>query len=740
MSFDEIQKRLRELMTGIDRNFVDPDQLAREVIRNAVDGIKTARLDEYAAEAAAAKIVSHTDYGVLAGRIAVSNLHKNTGCRFSAVTEKLHRARLIDEKHYNIVKRHAARLDAAIVHERDYTYSYFAMKTLAHSYLLKIENEVVERPQHMHLRVAIGIHGDNIDAAIETYELLSTHKATHASPTMFNAGTPHAQLSSCFLLGLQNNSIDGMFDTLKECAHISSLAGGIGVHVHDKHGGGLVSFLQLFNQTARCVSQGKRKGAISVYLEPWHAEIEDFVDCRRNTGARDLFPALWVSDLFMARVRDDENWSLMCPKECPGLSDVYGQDFEALYTTYEQKNKARKIIKARALMQRIINSQIETGTPYFCFKDAVNRKSNQQHLGVIKSSNLCTEIMQYSDPDETAVCNLASVALNKFVKHDPVPSARPYFDFEEMKKVTNAITRNLNKVIDVNVYPTRRAELSNRKHRPIGIGVQGLADAFMMLGLPYASDEAKKLNRQIFETLYYGALEASCQLAKETGQTYDTYEGSPVSRGILQFDMWAKESEVSAARVNKFMTSESIQDWDGLRRQIKLHGVRNSLLVASTAQILGNTESFEPLTSNIYVLSGAFQVVNRFLIKDLVRLGLWDRAMKNQIIANRGSVQNCKKIPTEVKRLYRDVYEIKQRDTIDMAADRGMFIDQSQSLNLYAQHPTFNTVLSMLFYAWKSGLKTGMYYLRTRASDKIMLKRTEEAAASENGRKNREAC
>ena len=746
VSYEKIQRRLKDLCRD-DLVDLDIDKVARDVISFAKDRINTYDLDNLAARQAATKLSQDQRYGILAARIGISNLHKNTrdSAKFSDVTRKLRHAinssrrktePLVNERYYDIVVKNADRLDGAIVHDRDYLYSHPGLTTLQHSYLLKIDGEVVERPQHMHMRVAIGIHGEDIESAIETYNYTSLHIYTHASPTLFNAGTTNPQMSSCFLVGQRGVDVGNDMDTLKECALISKSAGGIGVHLHEIparsiKSPGIIAFMQLLNHTGRYVCQGanKRKGAIAPFLEMWHDDVEDFIDCKRITGdeemrTRDLFPGLWIPDLFMERVKLDAKWSLMCPTECPGLSDVYGEDFERLYLKYEGEGRAKRTVDAVALYKRIVESRIETGTPYICYKDAVNRKSNQQNSGVIKSSNLCTEIMQYSGPDETAVCNLASIALNKCVKQGPIPTRKLYFDHDALRKYTRVVTRNLNKIIDCNQYPTKASELSNKRHRPIGIGVQGLADVFMMLRLPYDSEEAFKLNRQIFETIYYSALEASCELAKETGKTYDSYDGCPVSKGVLQFDMWAAESETSANRVKRYMEDESIYDWDSLKKRIRQHGVRNSLLVAlmptaTTAHILGNTESFEPLSSNMYtrsVLSGTFQVINPFLFKDLMSRGLWTKEIRNQIMHDRGSIQRCDEIPTDLKMLYRTVWEIPQRKIIDMAADRGMFVDQSQSLNLYMKNPDISKVSSMTYYTYVVGLKTGSYYLRTTAA------------------------
>ena len=667
----------------------------------------------------------------LVPRIAVSNLHKETHKKFSDSIATLYNMKqsmtgkaipMIDEKYYNIVMKHKDKLDAAILYDRDFQYQYFGFKTLERSYLLKKDGKVVERPQQMLMRVAVGIHGEDIDAAIETYDLLSQKLFTHASPTLFNAATPRPQLSSCFLLTMASDSIEGIYDTLKQCALISKSAGGIGLNVHcirstgsyiagtNGNSNGLVPMLRVFNNTARYVDQGgnKRPGAFAIYLEPWHADIFDFLDLRKNHGkeesrARDLFYALWIPDLFMKRVKADADWSLMCPDECPGLHEVWGDEFEALYEKYEKEGRARKTVKAQKLWYHVIESQIETGTPYMLYKDACNRKSNQQNLGTIKCSNLCTEIVEYSAPDEVAVCNLASIAVNMFVK----PQDKT-FDFDKLKMVAKVVTKNLNKIIDVNYYPVPEARNSNMRHRPVGIGIQGLADAYILMRYPFESEEAALLNKQIFETIYYGALEASCELAERDGP-YSTYQGSPVSKGVLQYDMWG-------------VTPTSLHDWSALKARIAKHGVRNSLLMApmptaSTAQILGNNESVEAYTSNIYsrrVLSGEFQVVNQHLLRDLTELDIWSEELKNEIISNNGSVQNISVIPKDIKALYKTVWEISQKTVLKQAADRGAFIDQSQSLNVHIADPNFGKMSSMHFYGWKLGLKTGMYYLRTK--------------------------
>ena len=677
--------------------------------------------------------VTHPDYAILAARIAVSNLHKQTEKQFSTVMKTLYEyinpknnkpSSMISKETYDTITRHAEELDSAIVYDRDFNYQYFGFKTLERSYLLKLDGKIAERPQHMLMRVAVGIHGDDIERAIETYHLLSNKYFTHASPTLFNAGTPNAQLASCFLIDMKSDSIDGIYDTLKTCAMISKTAGGVGFNAHriratgsyiagtNGTSNGLVPMLRVFNNTARYVDQGgnKRPGAFAVYLEPWHADIFSFLDLRKNHGkeevrARDLFYALWIPDMFMRRVEENGQWTLFCPNEAPGLADVWGEEFDELYTRYEKEGRGRETIRAQKLWYAILEAQTETGTPYMVYKDACNRKSNQKNLGTIRNSNLCTEIVEYCAPDEVAVCNLASIALPSYVDID-----NGVYDFRKLHEVTQVVTRNLNRIIDRNYYPVEEAERSNFRHRPIGLGVNGLADAFLALRYPFDSDKAKELNSKIFETIYHAGLTASCQLAKEEG-TYSTYEGSPVSQGILQYDMWGK-------------TPTDLWDWESLKEQIAEHGVRNSLLVspmptASTSQILGFNECFEPYTSNIYsrrVLAGEFQVVNPWLLKDLVDMGLWSDNMKNRIIADGGSIQRIPNIPADIKELYKTVWEISQRTIVTMAADRGAFIDQSQSLNIHMKEPTMGKITSMHFAGWKQGLKTGMYYLRTMAA------------------------
>ncbi|XP_062513917.1 ribonucleoside-diphosphate reductase large subunit-like [Corticium candelabrum] len=729
--FDKITSRVEKLCYSLNQEHVDPAVITMKVISGIYPGVTTVELDTLAAETAATMTTKHPDFAVLAARIAVSNLHKETKKHFSAVVEDLYKyvnpvnqraCPMVSKETYDLVVANAERLNSTIIYDRDYSYSYFGFKTLERSYLLKINGKIAERPQHMLMRVAVGIHGNDIDAAITTYNLMSERWFTHASPTLFNAGTRRPQLSSCFLLTMTDDSIEGIYDTLKLCANISKTAGGIGLNVHciRAHGSfiagtnglsnGLVPMLRVYNNTARYVDQGgnKRPGAFAIYLEPWHADVFEFLELKKNTGkeeqrARDLFYALWIPDLFMQRVESNGDWSLMCPDECPGLADVWGDEFEQLYTRYEKEGRARRVVKAQKLWFAILESQVETGTPYMLYKDSCNRKSNQQNLGTIKCSNLCTEVVEYSSPDEVAVCNLASIALPRFVTSDQ------QYDFKKLYEVTKVVTRNLNKIINVNYYPVPQAKTSNFRHRPIGIGVQGLADAFILMRYPFESEEAVELNKRIFETLYYAALETSCELAEELGP-YETYEGSPVSKGILQQDMWGAPDP------------EGLWDWKALREKIARHGVRNSLLLApmptaSTAQILGNNESIEPYTSNVYsrrVLSGEFQIVNTHLMNDLAAKGLWNGDMKQKLIANNGSVQKIEEIPDDLKLLYKTVWEISQKSLINMAADRGVFVDQSQSFNVHMAEPNYGKLTSMHFYGWKKGLKTGMYYLRSK--------------------------
>ena len=745
IKFDKVTARIEKLSYSLSP-LVNAIDVAKKVIEGIYDGVPTTELDNLAAETAASLATKHPDYAILASRIAVSNLHKNTIKSFSATMKKMYlyvdksngkAAPLIADDVWEIIQEHAEVLDSTIIYDRDFGFDYFGFKTLEKSYLLKIDGKIVERPQHMYMRVAIGIHKTDIESVISTYNLLSERWFTHATPTLFNAGTPKAQMSSCFLLTMKEDSIDGIYDTLKQTAKISQSAGGIGLAIHNVRatgsyiGGtngtsnGIVPMLRVFNDTARYVDQGggKRKGAFAIYLEPWHADVFAFLDLRKNHGkeearARDLFFALWISDLFMKRVEADGDWSLFCPNEAPGLSDCFGTEFETLYTQYESEGRARKVIKAQELWFVICDSQIETGTPYMLYKDAANNKSNQQNLGTIKSSNLCTEIMEYTSPDEVAVCNLASLALPRFVINGS-------FDMQKLYEVTYQATLNLNKIIDNNYYPVQEAEYSNLRHRPIGLGVQGLADVFILLRLPFESDLAKILNKNIFETIYFAAMTASKDLAIKEG-AYETFIGSPLSKGIFQFDMWNVQPSTR-------------WDWAGLRTDVMDHGVRNSLLVApmptaSTSQILGNNECFEPYTSNIYsrrVLSGEFIIVNKHLLKDLVNLGLWNNEMKNRIIAANGSIQKIVEIPADIKELYKTVWEIKQRNLIDMAADRGAFICQSQSLNLFVDSPTISKLTSMHFYGWKKGLKTGMYYLRTQAATQAVQFTIEKQGSEE---------
>jgi len=734
VKFDKITARVQKLSYGLS-SLVDVIEVTQKVIKGIYDGVTTTELDNLAAETAASLTTKHPDYALLASRIAVSNLHKNTIKSFSATMRKLHqytdsatgrKMPLLADDVMDIVEANAELLDSSIIYDRDFGFDYFGFKTLEKSYLLRIDGKIAERPQHMYMRVAIGIHKEDVESAIKTYHLMSERWFTHATPTLFNAGTPKPQMSSCFLLAMKDDSIDGIYDTLKQTAKISQSAGGIGLSIHNVRatgsyiGGtngtsnGIIPMLKVFNDTARYVDQGggKRKGAFAIYLEPWHADIIGFLDLRKNHGkeemrARDLFYALWISDLFMKRVEDNGNWSLFCPNEAPGLAECFGQEFEKLYERYEAEGRARKTIKAQELWFAILEAQIETGTPYMLYKDAANGKSNQQNLGTIKSSNLCTEILEYTSADEVAVCNLASLALPRFVNEGK-------FDFEKLYEVTYQVTRNLNRIIDNNYYPIEEAKRSNLRHRPIGLGVQGLADVFILLRLPFESDLAKMLNQNIFETIYFAGMTASKDMAKEQG-AYETFAGSPLSKGLFQFDLWN-------------VKPSSRHDWNTLRTEVMQHGVRNSLLVApmptaSTSQILGNNECFEPYTSNIYVrrvLSGEFIIVNKHLLKDLVQLNLWNDTMKNKIIAANGSIQHIDEIPADIKSLYKTVWEIKQRTLIDMAAERGAYICQSQSLNLFVDSPTVAKLTSMHFYAWKKGLKTGMYYLRTQAASQAV--------------------
>lgn len=731
VKFDKITARIIKMCYGLDP-LVSPEAVAMKVIEGIYDGVTTSDLDNLAAEVAAAKTIDHPDYALLASRIAVSNLHKETKKNFSETMEDLYNyidpktnqpAALLADDVMQIIAENKDLLDSSIIYDRDFRYDYFGFKTLSRSYLLKTNGKIAERPQQMLMRVSIGIHKTDIQAAIKTYNLMSEGWFTHATPTLFNSGTPKPQMSSCFLLTMKEDSIEGIYDTLKSCAQISQSAGGIGLSIHDVRAtgsyikgtngtsNGVIPMLRVFNDTARYVDQGggKRKGSFAIYLEPWHADVFDFLDLKKNHGkeesrARDLFYALWIPDLFMKRVKENGDWTLMCPHECPGMSDVHGAEFEALYTKYEKAGKGRKTIKAQDLWFKILESQIETGTPYMLYKDAANGKSNQQNLGTIKSSNLCTEIMEYTAPDEVAVCNLASLALPKFVTEDG------QFDHDKLFEVTYQATVNLNRIIDQNFYPVEEAKNSNMRHRPIGLGVQGLADAFILMRYPFESEEARTLNKEIFETMYYASMTASKDLAKVEGP-YETYAGSPVSKGIFQYDMWN-------------VTPSSRWEWDVLKEEVKQYGVRNSLLLApmptaSTAQILGNNECFEPYTSNVYtrrVLSGEFIVVNKHLLKDLVKEGLWTKEMRQTLMSHNGSVQNINEIPQNLKDLYKTAWEISQKSIIELAADRGAYICQSQSLNIFMENANFGKLTSMHFYGWEKGLKTGMYYLRTKAA------------------------
>lgn len=730
VKFDKITARIVKMCYGLDP-LVSPESVAMKVIEGIYDGVTTIVLDNLAAEVAASKTIEHPDYALLASRISVSNLHKNTKKTFSETMDDLYNyidpktgknAALLSDEVYDVIKENSERLDSSIIYDRDFRYDYFGFKTLERSYLLKLDGEIAERPQHMLMRVSIGIHKEDIESAIKTYNLMSEGWFTHATPTLFNSGTPKPQMSSCFLLTMKEDSIEGIYDTLSSCAKISQSAGGIGLALHDIRAkgsyirgtngtsNGIVPMLRVFNDTARYVDQGggKRKGSFAMYLEPWHADVFDFLEMKKNHGkeenrARDLFYALWIPDLFMQRVEENGEWTLMCPNECPGLSDAYGEEFEALYTKYEKEGKGRKTIKAQDLWFKVLESQIETGTPYMLYKDAANKKSNQKNLGTIKSSNLCTEIMEYTAPDEVAVCNLASLALPKYVTEDG-------FDHDKLFEVTYQATVNLNRIIDGNYYPVEEAKNSNMRHRPIGLGVQGLADTYILMRMPFDSPEAQKLNKEIFETIYYAAMTASKDLAKVEGP-YETWKGSPISEGIFQFDMWNA-------------TPSDRWEWDILRDEVKEHGVRNSLLLApmptaSTAQILGNNECFEPYTSNVYtrrVLSGEFIIVNKHLLRDLVKENLWDNNMRQKLMAANGSVQDIPKIPQHIKDLYKTAWELSQKAIIEQAADRGAYICQSQSLNIFMENANFGKLTSMHFYGWKKGLKTGMYYLRTKAA------------------------
>ncbi|GEP49719.1 ribonucleoside-diphosphate reductase [Flavobacterium noncentrifugens] len=731
--FDKITERIKKLCYGLNYH-VDPVKVAMRVIEGLYDGVSTSELDNLAAETAAAMTITHPDYAQLAARIAISNLHSNTKKSFSETMNDMYHyinprtntaAPLLSDEVHATIMEHSEFLDSHVIYTRDFNYDYFGFKTLERSYLLKINGKIVERPQHMLMRVAVGIHLNDLESVIETYDLMSKKFFTHATPTLFNSGTPKPQMSSCFLLTMKDDSIDGIYDTLKQTAKISQSAGGIGLAIHNVRAtgsyisgtngtsNGIVPMLRVYDMTARYVDQGggKRKGSFAIYIEPWHADIFDFLDLRKNHGkeemrTRDLFLGMWIPDLFMKRVQEDSTWTLMCPNECPGLSDCHSEEFDALYLRYEAEGKGRKTIKAREIWEKILESQVETGLPYMLYKDAANRKSNQKNLGTIRSSNLCTEIIEFTSPDEVAVCNLASISLPMFIENGK-------FDHQKLYDVTKRVTLNLNKVIDRNYYPVIEAENSNKRHRPVGLGVQGLADAFIMLRMPFTSDEAKQLNQEIFETLYFAAVTSSMESAKIEGP-YSSYEGSPISQGEFQFNLWGlKDADLSGR-----------WDWESLRKEVLKHGVRNSLLVApmptaSTSQILGNNEAFEPYTSNIYTrrtLSGEFIVVNKHLLEDLVNLGIWNDNLKQEIMRHNGSVQNIDAIPADIKELYKTVWEMSMKDILDMSRQRGYFIDQSQSLNLFMENANFAKLTSMHFYAWQSGLKTGMYYLRTKSA------------------------
>ena len=722
MKFDKVTTRISNLIHGLSPE-VDPTKVAQQVFSSMYDGIKTQELDTLSAEICIGMITSDPDYEVLATRIVASNIQKQAPNTFVDAMKALHEGGVVTDE----IVRVAELVNDYIKPERDFDYGYFGLKTLEKSYLQKVHGKICETPSYMFMRVAIGVHGEDFPSILETYNFMSQGYFIHATPTLFNAGTHRPQMSSCFLVANKDDSIHGIYDTLHECAAISKWAGGIGLHIHDVRASGshirgtngrsdgIVPMLRVYNATARYVNQaGKRKGSFAIYIEPWHADVMEFLELRLNQGddesrCRDLFTAMWIPDLFMKRVEEGGRWSLFCPDTAKGLSDCYGDEFDKLYTKYEQEGLAKRTVDAADVWKAILKSQTETGTPYMLYKDACNAKSNQKNLGVIKSSNLCVEILEYTDKDETAVCNLGSIALPKFVDTE-----NNTFDYEALHRVTKVLTKNLNKVIDRNYYPTVNARQSNVRHRPIGIGVQGLADAFNMCKLPFDCDASRAMNSYIFETMYHAALEASCDLAKAS-HPYPTFKGSPASEGILQFDMWQGETKLSG-----------MYDWDAMRQRIKLDGLRNSLLLApmptaSTAQILGNNECFEPYTTNIYLrrtLAGEFVVVNKHLVEDLKQLGLWSKVMKDLLIKADGSVQNISNIPDDIKNRYKTVWEISQKCIIDMAADRGRFVCQSQSMNLFMQSPTFSKLSSMHMYAWKKGLKTGMYYLRSKAKAK----------------------
>jgi ribonucleoside-diphosphate reductase subunit M1 len=749
---DKITSRIQKLCYGLNMDFVDPVSITLKVISGLYPGVTTVELDTLAAETAAMMTTDHPDYAILAARIAVSNLHKETKKHFSDVIDDLYKAvnnktgrksQMISNQHHAIVMKNADRLNSCIIYDRDFFYDYFGFKLLERTYLLKINGKIAERPQHMLMRLAVGIHGEDIDSAIETYNFMSEKYFTHSSATIYSAATPNPQLSSSYVLMMPEDSLDGIYKCITQCAMICNTGGSVGVSVQNIRAkgteiagtngvsNGLVPMLRVFNNSACYIDQGDSRPAAQVfYLEPWHPDVLDFLNLKKTSGkeeyrARELFYALWTPDLFMKRVNADEKWSLMCPHQCPGLPDSWGEEFEQLYEKYEAEGRYIKQMQARDVWRAICVSQIETGAPYMLYKDACNRKSNQQNLGTIRNCNFSTETVQYTSPDEIAVCNRASIAVNMFINAE-----KNGYDFEKLKEVTKVVTRNLNKTIDVSSYPLLEAKDSNLRHRPIGIGVQGLADTFIQLRMPYDSEKARLLNVQIFETLYYGALEASSEIAEKDGP-YSTYEGSPLSKGILQFDMWG-------------VSPTSLWDWTALRQRIAKHGVRNSLLLAPmptvlTSQILGNNESTEPIASNIAVrrvVSGEFQIVNHHLLKDLNERGLWDEAMKNQIIDNNGSIQNIPGIPSDLKQIYKTVWEISQKVVINMSADRGAFIDQSQSMNIHIASPNYGVMSSMHFYAWQKGLKTGMHYLKTKpgaGSVQVPTEKTKLIAQNENG-------
>ena len=719
MKFDNVTNRIKNLTYGLSEK-CDSTKVAQQVFSSLYDNITTQEIDTLSAEICIGMITSDPDYETLATRIVASNIHKVCPNNFHLAMRKLHKAGVVTDQIVEVAQRVKSVIDT----DRDFEFGYFGLKTLEKSYLQRVDGKLVETPQYMFMRVAIGIHGNDINSVIETYDMMSRGLFIHATPTLFNSGTPRPQMSSCFLIANKGDSIDGIYGTLTECAQISKWAGGIGMHIHDIRANksrirgtngqsdGIIPMLRVFNATARYVNQaGRRKGSIAVYIEPWHADIMDFLELRLNQGdeearCRDLFSALWIPDLFMKRVEEGGNWSLFCPDKAPGLSDVYGKEFEELYLKYEEDGRANSTIPASELWKSILKSQSETGTPYMLYKDACNSKSNQKNLGVIKSSNLCTEIIEYTDKDETSVCNLASIALPKYVNTETKS-----FDYDALHKATKVVTKNLNRVIDRNFYPVETARRSNMKHRPIGLGVQGLADVFILCGLPFDCEESRLMNAHIFETMYHAALEASSELAEVEG-SYESFQGSPASQGILQPDMWEGDTKFSDR-----------YDWDAMRERVKSKGLRNSLLMApmptaSTAQILGNNECFEPYTTNIYLrrtLAGEFVVVNKHLVNDLKKAGLWSKDMKDLMVKAGGSIQNIVDIPDDIKKLYKTVWEISQKCIIDMAADRGRFIDQSQSMNLFMESPTMSKLSSMHMYAWKAGLKTGMYYLRSKA-------------------------